>query len=423
MRKNKAGPLTLEMPQEQARRRAERRDSAGARVFELERGLARRLLASLRDPALRVVLWNGEEIAASSSTPSARVIFRDRLALLKTIIDPGLQFGDLYSAGRIEIEGDLLAVLEAAYRAGSSGIYQHHRQRVRHRRRNSLVGSRRNIHHHYDIGNDFYRLWLDERMVYTCAYFPTPDMTLEAAQVAKMDHVCRKLRLQPGDTVVEAGCGWGALAMHMARHYDVRVKAFNISHEQIAHARERAAAEGLASRVEFIEDDYRNISGRFDVFASVGMLEHVGLDHYRDLGEVINRCLPDRGRGLIHSIGRNHPTSLNSWIAKRIFPGSYVPSLREMLGVLEPYPFSVVAVSLKKKHYARTLEHLRARFEGASDQVERMFDRRFVRMWRLYLAGSVAAFTTGWMQLFQITFTRPMDNAIPWSRAWLYKDK
>ena len=146
---------------------------------------------------------------------------------------------------------------------------------------NSRRGSRNNIHRHYDLGNDFYKLWLDEQLLYTCAYFPTPSSTLEHAQIAKMDHVCRKLRLQPGETVVEAGCGWGALALHMARKYGVSVKAYNVSHEQIAFARERARAEGLSDRVEYIEDDYRAITGKFDVFVSVGMLEHVGLGSLR----------------------------------------------------------------------------------------------------------------------------------------------
>src|SRR5262249_41376116 len=155
-----------------------------------------------------------------------------------------------------------------------------------------------------DLGNDFYRLWLDREMVYTCAYFPTPDATLEQAQIAKMDLVCRKLHLEAGDRVIEAGCGWGALALFMARHYGVSVRAFNISSDQIAYARIRARDEGLADRVEFIEDDYRNVRGECDAFVSVGMLEHVGLRDFPTLGGVIDRSLTENGRGLLHFIGR-----------------------------------------------------------------------------------------------------------------------
>src|SRR4029077_10291532 len=149
--------------------------------------------------------------------------------------------------------------------------------------------------HHYDIGNKFYALWLGSTMAYTCAYYPTAQARLDAAQAAKMDHVCRNLRLKAGESVVEAGCGWGTLALHMARNYGVRVRAFNISREQVAYARERAAREGLSGQVEYVEDDYRNIRGRFDAFVSVGMLEHVGVANYEALGAVIRRALQGRG--------------------------------------------------------------------------------------------------------------------------------
>ena len=277
----------------------------------------------------------------------------------------------------------------------------------------SLARSRENVHHHYDIGNDFYRLWLDEQLAYTCAYFPEPGVSLEAAQIAKFDHVCRKVWLQPGETVVEAGCGWGALALHMARHYQVNVRAYNISHEQIVYARERAKAEGLSDRVEFVEDDWRHIAGRYDVFVSIGMLEHVGPSNYRRLGEVIHRVLTDRGRGIIHSIGRNKPAPVDLWIERRIFPGSYPPSLAEMMQILEPREFSVLDVENLRLHYAQTLRHWLGRFEGAAEQVTKMFDQRFVRMWRLYLAGSIAAFEGGSLQLFQVVFARGKVNDMP----------
>jgi cyclopropane-fatty-acyl-phospholipid synthase len=287
-------------------------------------------------------------------------------------------------------------------------------------KRNNPSRSRDNVYHHYDIGNAFYRLWLDEQLLYTCAYFPEPDLILEQAQIAKMDHVCRKLRLQRGESVIEAGCGWGALALHMARRYGVQVRAFNLSREQVAFARERAAAEGLDGQVEFVEDDYRNIDGPCDAFVSVGMLEHVGPDHYSDLGGVMHRCLGERGRGLIHTIGRNRAMPMNPWIEKRIFPGAYPPSLREMMEIFEPWEFSVLDVENLRLHYARTLEHWLARFERSVDQVRAMFDERFVRTWRLYLSGSIAGFTTGQMQLFQVLFASPENNDVPSTRAHLY---
>jgi cyclopropane-fatty-acyl-phospholipid synthase len=220
--------------------------------------------------------------------------------------------------------------------------------------------------------------------------------------------------------VVEAGCGWGTLALHMARHYGVRVRAFNISREQVAFARARAASLGLSSQVEYVEDDYRNISGHYDAFVSVGMLEHVGVANYASLGEVIARSIGTQGRGLIHSIGRNRPAPLQPWIEKRIFPGAYPPSLAEMMQIFEPWDFSVLDVENLRLHYAQTLRHWLALFETASGRVREMFDEKFVRMWRMYLAGSIAGFTTGALQLFQVVFAPRDNNDVPMTREHLY---
>ena len=318
-----------------------------------------------------------------------------------------------------------MQLLEAVYRAGSDAgrrppLWQRTLTALRRPRVNTLAGSRDNIHHHYDIGNEFYSLWLGSTMAYTCAYYPTPAATLDEAQVAKMDHVCRKLRLRAGESVVEAGCGWGALALHMARHYGVKVRAFNISHEQIVYARGPREREGLAGRVEYVEDDYRNITGHYDAFVSVGMLEHVGVENYPALGGVMRRCLGTHGRGLIHSIGRNYPARLQPWIEKRIFPGAYPPSLSEMMHIFEPWNLSILDVENLRLHYAQTLRHWLALYEGATDRVREMFDEKFVRMWRLYLAGSIAAFTTGTLQLFQVVFAPGESNDVPWTREHLY---
>jgi cyclopropane-fatty-acyl-phospholipid synthase len=232
-----------------------------------------------------------------------------------------------------------------------------------------------------------------------------------------MARICHKLRLRPGERVLEVGCGWGSFALFMAREFGVSVRAFNVSAEQIAYARDRAAREGLANAVEFVEDDYRNAAGTFDAFVSVGMLEHVGLPDYPTLGAVISRTLASAGRGLLHFIGRDRPAPLNAWIRKRIFPGAYPPTLREVFDhIMEPESLSVLDVENLRLHYTRTLEHWRRRFEDGSDQVAEMFDETFVRAWRLYLAGSQVAFTTGSMQLFQVLFAPSGSNAIPWTR-------
>jgi len=400
--------------------------SARQSVTAIDRRLAHKMLEATNRPPVALVLWNGEEIKNSAEPIVARALIRDRTAFYRLLRNPSLHFGDLYSAGRVEVEGDLVEFLIAIYQGmenQQSGILARLHKLVTPRpRANTLSGSRANIHHHYDIGNPFYELWLDrEYQQYTCAYFPDAPMTLEQAQIAKLEHVCRKLELKPGDTVAEAGCGWGGLARYMAKHHGVRVRAYNISHEQVAFARSRANEEGLAGQVEFVEDDYRNITGEYDKFVSVGMLEHVGPDNYAGLGDVIGRVLKPNGRGLIHTIGRNKPELMNAWIEKRIFPGAYPPTLREMMEIFEPHCFSVLDVENLRLHYAETLRHWLQRYEDNTPAVEAMFDRNFVRAWRLYLAGSIAAFLSGSLQLFQVVFARPRDNSLLFSRQHLYK--
>jgi cyclopropane-fatty-acyl-phospholipid synthase len=402
---------------------SKQRRKLGNLAFAMDKLLLTKMLRAIGNPPVQVVLWNGQTISNHTGKAAARVLIHDRGTLLKLVADPELYFGELYSAEHIEVEGNLLEFLEAVYRVwplASQSKIGMLLNPLYDRRHNTLAGSRHNIHHHYDIGNDFYKLWLDERMLYTCAYFPTPDTSLEDAQLAKMDHVCRKLRLRPGDKVVEAGCGWGALTMHMAKHYGATVEAYNISKEQISFARQRAHTEGLGGQVEFIEDDYRNVHGEFDAFVSVGMLEHVGTDHYRELGAVIDRSLKDNGRGLIHTIGLNYPRPMDAWTERHIFPGACPPSLAQMMQILEPFDFSVLDVENLRLHYAKTLEHWLLRYEENVDRVATLFDPAFARTWRLYLAGSLTAFKMGGMQLFQVIFARAGNNQIPWTRQYLY---
>lgn len=380
-------------------------------------------------PPVAVKLWNGQEVGPPPGPGAVgSVCVRDQRALLRLTLDPLLQFPQLYAAGRLDVHGDLANILTAVARSlqgGSSSfvLADAFLRWLRRPRGNTHRVSRENVHRHYDIGNDFYRLWLDRQLVYTCAYFAQPSLTLEEAQQAKFEHVCRKLRLRAGQRVLEAGCGWGALALHMARHHGVMVDAYNISHEQVLHARRRVQEEGMQGRVRFIEDDWRSIKGRYDVFVSVGMLEHVGPSQYRRLGRLINRCLEQGGIGLIHSIGRNWPRPIDPWIERRIFPGAYAPTLRQMMDLFEPYDFSILDVENLRLHYALTLRHWLDRFEQSADAVREMFDELFLRTWRLYLAGSLAGFEAGDLQLFQIVFARGQDNAIPWTRDHVYADR
>lgn len=392
----------------------------------VEKRLANTLLQCMGNPPIFITLPDGSECYGTERKPKLGFRILNQKTLWRFLTNPSLCFGEDYAAGHIEITGNLVDFLLAVYQSRPqqhqmNWLSRYVTEGLSRRHNNGYAHSKANVYHHYDIGNDFYKLWLDRDMVYTCAYYEDVDSTLEQAQFAKLDYVCRKLRLQAGETVVEAGCGWGALALHMARYYGVQVKAFNLSKEQIGEARLRARHLQLQHRVEFIEDDYRNIAGRYDAFVSVGMLEHVGTAHYRQLGRVIDRCLAEQGRGLIHSIGQNRAAPLSPWLVKHIFPGAYAPTIGEMTRIFEPQSFSILDVENLRLHYARTCQNWLDNFERRQTEIRSRFDDRFVRTWRLYLAGSVVNFICGDMQLFQVVFSRPRVNAFPSTRTHLYQ--
>jgi cyclopropane-fatty-acyl-phospholipid synthase len=393
-----------------------RRDPKG-----LDRWLVAQITRKLGDSSpVQIALWNDPDVPPREGSVVVRIM--DRQALFQLVSNPDLHFGDLYSAGRIDVRGELLTLLKEAYRyTAENASFGSMLVRSGRKIAPDLSESKRNIHHHYDIGNQFYKLWLDhEALQYTCAYYADPSMTIEQAQQAKMHHVARKLRLRSGERVVEAGSGWGGFAIFMAKNYGVHVRSFNISREQVAYARSWAGREGLLDRVEFVEDDYRNLAGTYDAFVSIGMLEHVGAGNYRELGALMSRALTPEGRGLVHTIGRDRPAPLNPWIDKRIFPGAYPPTLREMMDLFEPHDLSVLDVENIRLHYAKTLEHWLERYEENVDVIGAMFDETFVRAWRLYLVGSIGAFLTGRLQLFQVLYARSGANNVPWTRAHVY---
>jgi cyclopropane-fatty-acyl-phospholipid synthase len=395
------------------------REASSSPLDRIAGWAARRLLAALPQAPVRIAYPGG---TAGPESALATLRLADRRALFELCADPELAFGDLYGSGRLDIEGELLPLLEAAFRGPLAvGLRDRLPRWLRERTLHQELGrATANARRHYDVGNEFYALWLDERMVYTCAYFPTPGVTLEEAQLAKMDHVCRKVGLRPGMEVIELGSGWGALALHMARRWGVHVRAWNVSPEQVAYAREQAEKQQLADRVEFVLDDWRNARGRCDALVSVGMLEHVGPAHYAELGALVARLLAPEGLALVHSIGRAAPQRLNRWIVERIFPNAQPPALSEMMRIIEPNGFAVLDVENLRRHYALTARHWLARYEANARRIEALVGRVTARAWRLYLAGTVASFESASLHLYQMVFTRSANDAVPWTRAPWY---
>lgn len=374
---------------------------------------------------LHVVAPDGQRWSIGSGLPEATLRLTDSAELRRMVVYPRLRFGERYMEGGWEPENDdLLAVLEVAMR----NLQQMMTHGNRHLRAllarvgelNSPLSARRNISHHYDIDTPVYKRFLDTEMHYSCAYFEREDMDLEAAQQAKCALIARKLDLRPGARVLDIGCGWGGMALHLARHHDVHVTGITLSERQLAIARQRAADEGLTDRVEFRLEDYRATEGPFDAIVSVGMFEHVGRPQYDTFFRKLNALLAPDGVALIHTIGRSTPPDEgNPWIRKYIFPGGYIPAASEMLAPVECSGLVLTDFEIWRLHYARTLAEWHRRFQAARGDIETLMGERFCRMWRFYLQASEASFRWGGLAVFHLQLTRRIDR-LPLTRHYLY---
>ena len=286
---------------------------------------------------------------------------------------------------------------------------------------NPMSRARKNVAHHYDLSGALYDLFLDEDKQYSCAYFAHPGMTLEQAQRAKKAHIAGKLLLEPGMTVLDIGCGWGGMALTLARDFGARVVGVTLSEEQHKIATRRAVEAGLADRVEFRLADYRTVTETFDRVVSVGMFEHVGAPHYREYFRNVHARLAPDGVALIHTIGRVTPPGATSpWITKYIFPGGYCPSLSEMMAAVEKEGFWSTDVEVWRLHYAETLRHWHDRFMANRDKARALYDDRFCRMWRYYLIASEMTFRHFGQVVFQVQLAHRQD-AVPLTRDYLYR--
>ena len=351
-------------------------------------------------------------------------------ALVRRLVrNPALAVGEGYMDGTLTVEGDDLHGLTGLGTravAARRGAAWHRaaalmRQALRSVEQfNPAARARANVAHHYDLSGALYDLFLDSDRQYSCAYFTRPDMTLEEAQAAKKAHVAAKLLLRPGMRVLDIGCGWGGLALDLARNHGVEVLGVTLSREQHQAACARAQAEGLADRAVFRLMDYRDVTGQFDRIVSVGMFEHVGTPHYREYFRKVQDRLTSDGVALIHTIGRAAPPGpTNPWIARYIFPGGYVPALSEMMAAAERADLWPTDIEVWRLHYALTLRHWHDRFMANIDQARALNDDRFCRMWRFYLVASEMALRTGRQCVFQLQLARQRD-AVPLTRDYLH---
>ncbi len=368
-------------------------DAEGRRhVFSGEPGPS--VTMRLTDPKLYRTLVFNAELAAGEAYMDGTMRFEEGSTLR--------DFLTLFSINRLSLGSyPIQKILRAV------------KMRFRKRQQSNRKGqAQRNVAHHYDLGNEFYKLFLDRNMLYSCAYFRDPDDTLEEAQRNKLRLLAAKLCLKPGMKVLDIGCGWGDLALYLAQLEDVEVLGVTLSKEQQALASRRAEDAGLSHRVRFELRDYRDVGETFDRIVSVGMFEHVGVHHYDEFFKKLNALMADDGLAVLHSIGHMSPPGMASaWLRKYIFPGAYSPALSEVFEVVEQNSLWVTDLEFLRVHYATTLAHWAQRFENNRDKVVALYDERFARMWEFYLISAEMMFRTGSQLVFHMQLSRKLDAA------------
>ena len=399
----------------------------------LDRLLQKVLALIVRTGTLRVTTVTGDRfVVGDGSAPALAIRFTSHAAQLGILIDPELRFGEAYMNGALILEegsiADVLALvmsqtsaLRPARWARPQWLLRYVGRRLR--QLNPRRRSRRNVAHHYDLDGRLYALFLDADRQYSCAYFETPDQSLDDAQLAKRRHLAAKLLLSPGRRVLDIGSGWGGLALYLAEICGARVEGVTLSQEQLSVSRARAQEKAISDKVDFRLADYRDVTGRFDRIVSVGMFEHVGVGFYDVFFRKCAELLADDGVMLLHSIGRAEgPGYTNPFIRKYIFPGGYIPALSEVLPAIERSGLLVTDIEILRLHYAETLKAWRERFQARREEAERLYDARFCRMWEFYLAAAEMAFREQGMMVFQAQLTR-RQGVVPMTRDYILREE
>jgi cyclopropane-fatty-acyl-phospholipid synthase len=378
---------------------------------------------------LEVITPSGAYRFGDGTGPRVVARFHDRSAVLAFLADPDLKLGELFMNGRLTMEAgsifDLLYILLRDSRGHGQPLVGRliDYARLLGRRlqsANSRIRSRRNVAHHYDIDERLYRLFLDRDMQYSCAYFEDAAMDIDAAQLAKKRHIAAKLCVEPGNTVLDIGCGWGGLAEYLADIAGAKsVLGITLSEEQLRVAKRRCSDKGRRGAFEFALADYRDLAGTYDRIVSVGMFEHVGANSYGSFFAACHRLLANDGILLLHTIGNSSGTGfVMPWLNKYIFPGAYVPSLSEVVPVIERHGFIISDVEILQRHYAMTLRCWRERFLSRRAEALALFDERFCRMWEFYLAAGEVAFLCEDVNVFQLQLTK-MPAVTPLTRSYI----
>lgn len=381
------------------------------------------LLKNTFSDPMEVTFWDGEKVQQGEGTPKFSLIFHDVIPKAELMQNASVAFGEAYMNGIIEIEGSIKEVIASIYNKqesflGGSKMYASLMKKIS----NTTKRSKENVTFHYDIGIDFYKLWLDETMTYSCAYFKTNNDSLKTAQQNKVAHILKKLNLQEGQTLLDIGCGWGELIITAAKKYGVKATGITLSTEQFERVKDRILEEQLEDSLDVKLIDYRESKKqKFDRIVSVGMLEHVGQEHLNEYFQKVNELLEDGGLSVLHTITTQKEGATNAWIDKYIFPGGYVPSISELVNHMAENKFLLIDLESLRRHYEKTLDMWSENFENVLDKVKMTKDERFIRMWRLYLNACAASFQVGNIDLTQFIFTKGTNNSLPFTRNYMYK--
>lgn len=379
--------------------------------------ILKKLQSHWQGPPIEIVLKN-KRYKLGQGTADTKLIFHDPAVLRRLPLAPSLTFGEAYMNGGIEVQGNLFDILEGFHRSRVSfSFWPEFLGQLWSDYPISPRRATKNAQHHYDIGNDFYALWLGQERVYSCAYFLHENDDLDTAQQQKLELICRKARLQPGNTLLDIGCGWGGLMFHAVKNYGVHATGITPASKQADFIEAKAKQAGLEDKIKVIRGDWRSLSGKYDRIISVGMFEHVGKRQYAVFFQKWRELLTDDGVSLLHTIGRMSPAGGDPWINKYIFPGGYLPSLEQMTVPIAKQDMLITDIENLWHHYDLTLQHWLENFEKHVPEITNMFDEKFVRMWRLYLAGSISAFRWGNIHLWQLVILPSKIPRLPAGRS------
>ncbi len=392
----------------------------------MEKELFRSVFRSIKGIPFAVTYWDGQtemyEAEIKQDMPF-RIIFNEPLNLLKMLADYENQLGEAYMDGKVDVEGDFSALLNLLFcnedvfkNTGNHGLIQ---RLMKSHRRNPANKQEENVELSYNLDSDFFKLWLDSTLSYSCAYFKSPEDTLEQAQLQKIDHILKKLHLQEGETLLDIGSGWGWLIIRAARKYGVKAVGITLSCDEVKKTKKRIDHEGLGDQVEVRLADYRDLAVEgqtFDKILSVGMFKYVGKEYIPTYFQCLQKMLKPQGLSLLHTITRSIESPTATWLEKYIFPQGYIPSLREIVWTLPEYSFHLIDTESLRLHYALTTARWAENFDKAVDKVREKYGEHFVRMWRLYLWGCSSSFKCSGLDVHQLLFSKGVCNDLPLER-------